>query len=139
MYAKTPGVSINITVKIPHEEGIFVKANELLKDVFTNIVGNAVKHGAGREHIHIDIVVKRSLRDNYYVEVADNGPGIPDSVKAVLFERFRRGKTRAPGKGLGLYIVKMLLQDFKGKVWVEDRVPGDYKKGTRFVVLLQAA
>jgi signal transduction histidine kinase len=40
--------------------------------------------------------------------------------------------------GLGLYLVKSLVDDFHGTVRVEDRVPGDHSKGARFVVLLPA-
>jgi signal transduction histidine kinase len=40
--------------------------------------------------------------------------------------------------GLGLYLVKTLVDSFGGRVWVEDRVIGDYSKGARFVVVLPA-
>jgi signal transduction histidine kinase len=40
--------------------------------------------------------------------------------------------------GLGLYIVRSLVDSYGGKVWVEDRVQGDYSKGARFVVMLPA-
>ena len=52
--------------------------------------------------------------------------------------RFQRGATKASGRGLGLYLVKTLVDDYHGRVWVEDRVPGDYKKGAQFVVRLLA-
>jgi signal transduction histidine kinase len=41
--------------------------------------------------------------------------------------------------GLGLYLVKTIVEDFGGKVRVEDRVPGDHTKGAKFVVMLPAA
>lgn len=37
------------------------------------------------------------------------------------------------GKGLGLYLVKTLIEDFHGEVWIEDRVPGGYTQGTVFI------
>jgi signal transduction histidine kinase len=40
--------------------------------------------------------------------------------------------------GLGLYLVKSLVESYHGSVWVEDRVPGDHTKGSRFVVMLPA-
>jgi signal transduction histidine kinase len=42
------------------------------------------------------------------------------------------------GKGLGLYLVRTLVHDFQGMIWVEDGVPGDPTKGARFVVMLPA-
>jgi signal transduction histidine kinase len=71
------------------------------------------------------------------VAVEDNGPGIHDDLKALIFDRSHTVK-KLRGKGLGLYIVNTLVGDFHGKVWVEDRVPGDHTKGARFVVMLPA-
>jgi signal transduction histidine kinase len=75
---------------------------------------------------------------NYRVSVEDNGPGVPDSFKLKVFNRLLRGDAGAKGMGLGLYIVKTLVDTFNGRVWVEDRVPGDHAKGAKFVVLLPA-
>ena len=55
-----------------------------------------------------------------------------------LFTRFRRGQTKASGKGLGLYLVRTLVESYRGCVRVEDRVPGDHTKGAKFVVMLPA-
>ncbi|MGA9141583.1 MAG: PAS domain S-box protein [Methanocella sp.] len=117
----------------------FVVANDLLTDVFSNIIGNAIKHSIGP--LIIDINLEPVLEDdNAYcaVSVADNGPGIPDSLKRQLFVKFKRGTTKASGRGLGLYLVKMLVDGYGGRVWVEDRIPGDYTKGAKFVVMLPA-
>lgn len=37
-----------------------------------------------------------------------------------------------------MHLIRTLVEDFNGRVWVEDRVPGDYTKGTRFVVMIPA-
>jgi PAS domain S-box-containing protein len=117
-----------------------VMANELLYDVFANLVGNAVKHTGGNG---TDIVVGVGIANDgtkkyYQVSVEDNGPGIPDELKDKVFNRLQRGETRARGVGLGLYLVKSLVESYHGRVWVEDRVRGDYSKGSRFVVMLPA-
>jgi signal transduction histidine kinase len=62
------------------------------------------------------------------IEVGDRGPGIPDDLKAVLFERFGsleayRGKERR-GIGLGLYLVKLVAKAHGGSVSVHDREGG---------------
>jgi Signal transduction histidine kinase len=53
-----------------------------------------------------------------------------------LFIRFQGEETEVSGKGIGLYLVRTLVDDFHGKIWVENRVAGDYTKGARFVVML---
>jgi signal transduction histidine kinase len=78
-------------------------------------------------------------REYALIAIEDDGPGIPEELKDQVFNRFERGNSRSGGKGLGLYLVRTLIEGFRGKVWVEDRVRGDYTKGTRFVVMLPVA
>ncbi len=128
-----------IAINYEHASGCTVMANELLRDVFSNLVGNAIKHSKGP--LEINIMLSKIIengREYCRVCIEDNGPGIPDDIKSKLFTRFQRGDTKATGKGLGLYLVKTLVEDFHGKVWVEDRVSGDYGRGSRFVILLPA-
>jgi PAS domain S-box-containing protein len=123
-----------ITIK-----GIYVQANELLRDVFVNLIGNAIKHSTGSSHIDIRMVPEKKDRQSYCsVIIDDNGPGVPDDMKEKIFDRLSRGNTKAKGSGLGLYLVKTLVENYGGKVWAEDRVPGDRTKGARFVVKLPA-
>jgi signal transduction histidine kinase len=130
----------NIVINCPNTAGHTVIANELLYDVFSNLVGNAIKHSAGRPVIDIGI---ESIRENGIescrVTVGDNGPGIPDDLKARIFNRHLRGNTNAKGSGIGLYLVKTLVDDYGGRVCVEDRVPGDRSKGSKFIVVLPVA
>jgi signal transduction histidine kinase len=119
-----------------------VDANELLKDVFVNLITNAVKHSDEEKPVTVNVKVEpvnENSKKYYRCIVEDDGPGISDEVKGKLFHRFQRGETKAHGKGLGLYLVRTLVEGYHGKVWVEDRVPGDHTKGTRFVVMLPAA
>ncbi len=60
-------------------------------------------------------------------------------MKARLFQRFSRGQTKAKGSGLGLYLVKTLVEHYGGDINVEDRIPGDYMKGAKFVVSIPVA
>lgn len=127
----------NILIKYHPVSGCMVIANELIKDVFSNILGNAVKHSGGDLEIGISLDTIYLHGGKYCrISIEDNGPGIDDELKARLFTRYQRGKTSAHGKGLGLYLVRTLVEDFHGMVWVEDRVTGDHSKGCRFVVML---
>ena len=72
------------------------------------------------------------------VSVEDNGPGIPDERKEELLERACKDLVKRHGRSMGLCLVKTLVDDFHGKIWIEDRVNGDYMKGAKFVVMLPA-
>jgi PAS domain S-box-containing protein len=137
-YAGVPGKPVIISIDSVCQ--CTVSANALLKDVFSNIVGNAIKHAQGPVTIGISAgLIFEDGRKYCKISIEDDGPGIPDGLKERLFTRLQRGATRAYGRGLGLYLVKVLVDDFKGRVWVEDRVPGDPARGSRFVVVLPAA
>jgi len=115
----------------------FVYANDLIRDVFTNLLGNSVKYSG--DSVTIDVSVDELyLEGKYYAKVSieDNGNGIPDEMKRQVFARLKRGKESVQGSGLGLYIVKGLLENYGGDIWVEDRVDGTPSMGARFVVLI---
>lgn len=114
-----------------------VRADDLLRDMFTNLVGNAVKHTG--DHAHLVISLDRVGEDGLdycRVLVEDDYPGIPDDFKKRLFNRSLKGTPWAKGMGLGLYIVKTLVESYNGRVCVEDRIQGDYTKGAKFMVML---
>jgi signal transduction histidine kinase len=137
-YPKIPGREVTIYYEKP--EKCYVKANGLLKAVFLNIIGNSVKHSTGPVRIWVAVDSAMVNGKKYYeVSVADDGPGIPDEMKEHLFTRFKSDGVKATGHGLGLYLVKTIVEDFGGRVRVEDRVPGDHSRGAKFIVLLPAA
>ncbi len=117
-----------------------VVGTELLRDLFFNLIGNAIKHST--QKVQVDISVHPYVlqgQDYIRVDVTDNGPGIPDEVKGRLFRKGERGASKAPGKGLGLFLALNIVLGTGGRIWIEDRVPGDHTKGSRFVVLLPQA
>lgn len=129
----------DLTINYVHETQCFVTANELLYDAFGNLVGNAIKHSHGPLAIDIRMSKVLDCDKNYCkIIVEDNGPGIPDELKSTLFERLNLTESRVRGKGFGLCLVKMLVDDYKGEFWVEDRIKGDYSKGAKFIIMLPA-
>jgi signal transduction histidine kinase len=139
-YSRTGVRTITINLKaIPV---CYVLANELITDVFANLIINSIKHSPGICHLIIDIEIIEiggNEHKYYLISISDNGPGISDELKAKLFTRIQKGQTKEKGRGLGLYLVKTLVEAFNGTVRVEDRVPGDYGRGVRFVVKLPSA
>jgi PAS domain S-box-containing protein len=134
-YYSVPGR--DVTIVISARPDCLVAANSLLRDVFANLIGNAIRHSSGPVNVRIALDRVRQGESPYYrVAVEDDGPGIPEWKKWQIFERLKQGQTR--GSGLGLYMVKTLVRHFRGSVSVEDRVPGDNTKGSRFIVMLPA-
>lgn len=120
---------VNIQTSIP--ENFYVQANEMLNSVFSNLLHNAILHN-DEEQKEIDLRVNPG---NTWVEIriADNGPGIPQDMKEIIFKEGVKGETGRTG--LGLYIVKMLVESYGGEIWVED----NYPQGTVFVLALRVA
>jgi signal transduction histidine kinase len=111
-----------------------VVADQLLPEIFTNLIGNAVKFGG--PDVEVAIRVEEQPM-SVMVTVEDTGPGIPDALKAKLFNRFSRGDSGKNGKGLGLYITRLLAERYGGGIRVEDRVTGHPGLGAAMTVTLQ--
>jgi signal transduction histidine kinase len=130
-----------IVLKHDAQSGVYyTEADELIREIFINILTNAVKYDP-HEPLEIDISVETKLdsqRRFWVVSFADQGRGIPDEMKGVIFDRFSKAAKKR-GSGLGLHIVMTLAKRYGGRVWVEDRIPGDFSKGAIFRVELPVA
>ena len=69
-------------------------------------------------------------------EFIDNGIGVSDDRKEIIFKRGNRELKGSKGMGLGLSLVSKILSIFNGKIWVEDKIKGDYTKGSNFIILI---
>ena len=119
-------------------ERYFTSADELIKELFINILTNAVKYDP-HETVQVEIGIDWGYLDekkHWIVSISDHGKGITEEEKGVMFDRFSKASKK--GSGLGLHIVKTLTARYKGNVWVEDRVAADPAQGTVFKVQLLA-
>jgi PAS domain S-box-containing protein len=107
-----------------------VWADDLLSEVFTNLIQNAVKFGGSA--VGIAIRVEDYDGESVLVSVEDTGPGVPDGMKESIFTRFERGWSEGCGDGLGLFIVRTLIERYGGTIRVEDRVEGRPDLGAAF-------
>ena len=100
----------------------------LFEQVLINLIDNAVKHGAPPLEL-------RARRDGETVvlDITDHGQGIPNALGSTLFDKFVRAST-APGAGLGLAVVRAIVEAHGGQVSVENVPAG----GARFRIVLPA-
>jgi nitrogen-specific signal transduction histidine kinase len=101
-----------------------------IQQVFHNLLSNAIKFTPIKGEVILRV---EEANNRIKVCIADNGLGIPDKQKKMVFEKFKGGvNSKEGGIGLGLYICKKILELHKGKIWVEDTPQG----GSSFCVEL---
>jgi len=126
---------INLEI-LSDKEQIYINANELLIDVFENILINAIRYN---QNSLIELIIKVSKdisdgKNSIRIEFIDNGIGIPNQMKEKVFQRGYNHKGIVKGLGLGLTLVKKVIGIYNGQIWVEDKVNGDYTQGSKFVI-----
>lgn len=131
---------IKFKVEISDQNHI-VHANQFLLDVFENILINAVIHNTNQI---VEIVIKISKTayngtKHIKIEFIDNGIGIPDKMKKSIFQNNKNYFNSEKGMGIGLYLVKVILKSYKGKISVKNKIKKDYSKGSNFIVLIPEA
>ncbi len=109
--------------------------NDKIRDVFLNLVDNAIKYTPEGS---VSIFIEQEGNDIHF-HTKDTGVGIDSKEAEGLFQKFVRGsgiaRVQPNGSGLGLYIVKKIVEAHNGKVWVESEGLG---KGSSFHVLIPA-
>ncbi|MFN8256282.1 MAG: ATP-binding protein [Bacteroidales bacterium] len=106
-----------------------------LNQVWTNLIHNAIHAMEGKGELSISVTRNPKGFENLSgltVQITDTGKGIPPEIKDRIFDAFFTTKPTGEGSGLGLYIVKQIIDKHKGKIWVESEVD----KGTTVIVSL---
>ncbi|UTF55909.1 GAF domain-containing protein [Natronosalvus rutilus] len=109
-----------------------VLANELLGDVLGNIISNAVDHN-DTDGLQVSITVEAD-DETVTVRIHDNGQGVSDDRKEVVFRRGETGHAKSTGSGFGLFFVDSMMAEYGGDVWVTDNDAG----GATFVLQFHA-
>jgi signal transduction histidine kinase len=98
-------------------------SRHLLFQALTNLIDNALKYAAGGKRLTLAL---RSDQERAIVEVADDGPGIPEAARDKVVERFYRldSSRTTPGSGLGLSLVAAVARLHGGTLELADNRPG---------------
>ncbi len=116
---------ISLTFDMEYKKPIYVRADrEKIQQVLTNLIVNSIKYG--QEDGTTEVSVEDLIRNKVIIRVTDNGEGIPKQYIPRIFERFYRvdksGSRKEGGSGLGLSIVKHIIEAHGEKIYVESVV-----------------
>lgn len=119
--------NIEFDLELPRQ--IYYGSESLLEQVWMNIIDNAIKHSPVGGVVHVGIL---QTDTHLTVTIADHGDGMSEQVQKHIFEKFFQGdiSRKAEGNGLGLALVKRIVELCKGKVTVKS-LPG---KGAEFII-----
>jgi two-component system phosphate regulon sensor histidine kinase PhoR len=121
-------VQLHLPMNLPQMRGNPIRLRQMLD----NLIGNAIKYSVEGGEINISM---EAQEEQLLLRVADNGPGIPPSDQPHIFEKFYRASNvpkGVGGSGLGLSIVKSIVENHEGRIWVDSLLD----QGTTFTVVL---
>ena len=107
-------------------ESITILADGALSQMLWNLMENAVKHNTNEDR---KLWIEGNLKDGEFeLSISDNGPGLGPAERTQIFKEVRRFG------GVGLHIVRQLVQKYGATMWAEDRVEGYRQEGLRVVI-----
>jgi signal transduction histidine kinase len=117
------------------EEGIYLQGDKLLLQMgISNLLENAIKYSPSNTPVKVSLLQKPD--GGIRLSVMDEGIGIPDTEKQLVFKKFYRvgaeSTRKTKGTGLGLYLTQHIVRQMRGKILVRDNMP----QGTEFVIEL---
>ncbi len=141
--ARYPAKRFTFERDIRAEGPVTALGKEFIQNICEEIMANSAEHG-GSDDVRIDITVRAAEESpnlrSWLIEMADYGKGIPDSAKrgmeADVFDpsnRFTRGIAAS------MSFMALAAEHIGGRMRIEDRVPGDYTKGARIVLMVRRA
>ena len=131
--AKNSGVKINLELQNITEEKKIYFDDTRMRQIIANLIENAFSYNSENN----EITIRSKISDNYYViKIIDQGEGIPDEeINKIFNEFYRVDKSRSKktgGVGLGLSIVKSLVEAHNGEISVSSKI----NSGTTFTIML---
>ena len=131
---RVPGIESVSLVVAPDLPTVSGDRTRLL-EVFENLLGNAVKFMGDQPAPRIDVSLREGSEP--VIVISDNGIGIDPRFKDKVFDLFERLDKRVAGTGIGLAIVKRIVEFHGGRIWVEST--GVSGEGSRFCLILPRA
>lgn len=125
-FLKTIEIPNNADISITNDLPVLMGNDFRLKQLFQNLIQNALKYN-DKEHIEIEISSTEKEQE-YLFQIKDNGIGIPQAYQHKIFDIFSKLQNDDNSSGIGLSIVKRIIEFYKGRIWLESQE----KVGTTF-------
>ncbi|AKD05234.1 sensor histidine kinase [Pontibacter korlensis] len=121
-------VPASFVIEVQDDLPVLYTQEVYLYQVFSNLIGNAIKYHDRPEQAHLQVSYTLGS-DWLYFTVIDNGPGVAPELQQQIFDMYETGQSfpQADSSGLGLSIVRKIIEEKGGKVWVESE-----GRGSRF-------
>lgn len=138
IYVQQKNIKLNFSTEIP--EKVISLDEEKYERILLNLLSNALKFTPNGKAIHVALsLTKRKNKNMICLQIRDEGIGIEKDKQAYIFERFGQVESslsrQSEGTGLGLHLVKLLVDSIKGTISLESEVG----KGSCFTILIPAA
>lgn len=127
-YAVDFSYHAQFNLNIP-DDLIITSDKEMLKTIFQKLIDNALKYFHPSQNPEVDICIY-NLEKSIQIIFADRGKGINEKHIDKIFDMFYRGDVNSKGSGLGLYIVKSIVEKFNGKIKASNR----HRGGAEFTI-----
>ena len=123
---------IRFDLSIPQGQDLILETDlDALMKIISNLLTNAIKFA----HTHVLLSLEKQADHSFRIVVSDDGPGIPDAFKELVFDPFYQLNTNKDrsGTGIGLSLVKHLTNRLASEITIEDILP----RGTRFILTMR--
>lgn len=122
---------INLQLRLEDDGMLILGDYNRLKQVFINIVDNAMKFTEGAKNAKIELQ-SYTDEDKIYISITDNGSGISPEDLSKVKEKFYKGTSKKSGTGLGLSIATEIVHLHQGQLWIESV----YGEGAQITIML---
>lgn len=126
------GASVRVVRRLARDLSPTMADPNQIEQVLANLVTNAMQAVESHPGHHVIEAATEERNGKVLITIADNGPGIPSQVLSKIYDPFFTTKGPGKGTGLGLSICYSIMEEHKGKIWVESEIG----KGTRFFLEL---
>ena len=125
---------VSVDLQLPEASPVVMAGDVRLQQVFVNIISNALDSMRNSPQRRLDIGVSEQA-DNVHISLADTGAGVPQALREHVFDPFYSTKSVGEGMGLGLSITYGIVDQFGGKILIDDSPSG----GALFTIILKKA